>query len=218
MDATARALPKECPFCHDPFNITGNTRKIVGMCGHSVCAVCVPVCIDRDRATCPLCRQETSVPANGFGMRDTLETILAARAAASVQCSGCDEKFPSAKIFACKSCTHDAVVSVCGFCAMEEHRLHETVKLDKLATREEVDQAHKEIASYNKQLRLRVEGINSQFEQARLAIDRLVHDCQAGADNLQVVETSFVTKEETQRLIDESRKRAMNVVSHFDIV
>lgn len=106
---------------------------------------------------------------------DTLETILAARAAASVQCSGCDEKFPSAKIFACKSCTHDAVVSVCGFCAMEEHRLHETVKLDKLATREEVDQAHKEIASYNKQLRLRVEGINSQFEQARLAIDRLVH-------------------------------------------
>ncbi|KAH7708245.1 protein translocase subunit SECA2chloroplastic-like protein, partial [Aphelenchoides avenae] len=66
MDASAQVLPKECPICHERFNTTVNTPKIVGMCGHSVCAVCVHVCVERNHATCPLCRQEAQVPTNGL--------------------------------------------------------------------------------------------------------------------------------------------------------
>ncbi|KAH7707753.1 Protein T20F5.6, partial [Aphelenchoides avenae] len=62
----AVTLAKECPVCHDPFDGGATVPKVFVACGHSVCARCILRILRDGRATCPLCRQETSIPRNGL--------------------------------------------------------------------------------------------------------------------------------------------------------
>ncbi|KAH7708244.1 Protein T20F5.6 [Aphelenchoides avenae] len=215
MDVSAQAQPKECPICQDPFNTTRTVPKIFGVCGHSVCAVCVPLCVQQNRATCPLCRQETPVPANGlpinFGMRDILESVLAAGGTGKVKCSGCANNVVSSEVFACKTCTADRVLSFCALCVVKTHRAHEVVELEKLATPKEVSEARRLIMFHSEQVGKHVENVNLELELAKTAVERIVSACQLSEDARRVAEATFLTKEENQRLVDESRKRTLNI-------
>ncbi|KAH7713056.1 protein translocase subunit SECA2chloroplastic-like protein, partial [Aphelenchoides avenae] len=139
-NGNAAVSPKECPVCHDPFDIDANLPKVFGNCGHTVCAVCVPGCIRRQgQATCPLCRQETPIPPNGlptiYVLKDILEAEQAASNAANVSCFDCgDFVIPSSAGFVCKTCTHEEIVVVCGFCGMQGHRAHDVVQYAELAS------------------------------------------------------------------------------------
>lgn len=96
-------------------------------------------------------------------------------AAADVKCSGCGDNVPSAKVFACRNCTADKVVYICGFCATKTHRLHEVVELAMLAAPEEIGEAQREITMYNERFRKRAADISAEFELAQITVKRLVH-------------------------------------------
>ncbi|KAH7709272.1 Protein T20F5.6 [Aphelenchoides avenae] len=215
MDVSAQAQPKECPICQDTFNTTRTVPKIFGVCGHSVCAVCVSLCVQQNRATCPLCRQETPVPANGlpinFGMRDVLESVLAVAVTGKVKCSGCAKNVPSAEVFACKACTTDKMLSFCALCVVKGHRAHEVVELEKLATPKEVSEARRLMTFHTEQVGKHVENVNLELELAKTAVERIVNACQLSEDVRRVGGATFLTKEENQRLVDESRERTLNV-------
>ncbi|KAH7713059.1 Protein T20F5.6 [Aphelenchoides avenae] len=205
--------PKECPVCQEPFNIGVNLPKVFGVCGQSVCAVCLPGCIlrppgKRPRAICPLCRQKTTLPPNGlptnYDLKDSIEAQQAASNTSNVKCSGCEKNAPSSNVFACKPCTtsEKKVILVCAKCVVKVHKAHDVVDYDAMAKAADFvsvmrdDRLHNDI----------VQRHTAELASTVVAeVERLAKDCQVYVDaNLPL---SLRTREEHEAHAKTSRKR-----------
>lgn len=106
---------------------------------------------------------------------DTLETIIAASAAANVKCSECAKNCVSAEIFACRQCTTDELLTICALCAMKSHQGHGAVQLGQFATAEQIRQTQYVVTHYHNHCRTRAAGIKSELELAQTTLERFVH-------------------------------------------
>ncbi|KAH7707980.1 tripartite motif protein [Aphelenchoides avenae] len=213
-NGTAAGRVKKCPVCLEPFSTGAKLPKVFGVCGHSVCASCVPGCIRcppglQAKATCPLCRQHTPLPRKGLPTNYDVELSTTA----NVKCSKCGKNEQASEAFACKTCTvsQKQLVLVCGACGLRAHKAHVVVEFDALAKAVDIASVMQDERQHNDAVQMNINELTTSIANE---MQRISKDCQVDVDVNRPL--SLMTNEEHERHAKESSDRRLQSTRALD--